>query len=71
VNKKVRGKMSLSKETLGNLSDASLKNAAGGHTHGTNVCTECTACASCVQTCMIDSGICVPSCYLSSPACTC
>ena len=63
MNKKVKGKLGLSKETLCHLDDLSLKKAAGGEpTDGTNICTDCTACASCFNTCMIDTGVCVPSC---------
>jgi hypothetical protein len=49
VNKKIKVKLGLSKETLRKLDDLSLKKAAGGEpTDGTNICTDCTACASCI-----------------------
>ncbi|HSN85854.1 MAG TPA: class I lanthipeptide [Thermoanaerobaculia bacterium] len=51
MNKKINGKLGLSKETLRKLDDLNLKKAAGGEpTDGTNICTECTACASCIDT---------------------
>lgn len=69
MNKKVKKKMSLNRETLRKLDDLHLQEAAGGHTHGTNVCSECTACASCFDTCMIETGVCYPSCVPTGTTC--
>lgn len=67
MNKKIKGKLGLSKETLRKLDDLSLKNAAGGEpTDGTNICTDCgTVCGSCFPTCMADTGRCVASCGIA------
>ncbi|HEX2224679.1 MAG TPA: hypothetical protein VHN15_10780 [Thermoanaerobaculia bacterium] len=64
MNKKLKGKLGLSKETLRKLDDLSLKEAAGGEpTDGTNICTVCgTVCNTCFDTCMADTGRCYPSC---------
>jgi len=60
VNKKVKKKMSLSRETLRNLEDTRLQAAAGGVTlGGTNPCSECTICLSCFDTCMQETMPCM------------
>lgn len=51
MNKKVKKKMSLSRETLLNLESARLQEAAGGATlAGTNPCSECSVCMTCFPT---------------------
>lgn len=70
MNKKVKGRLNLSKETLCKLDDINLKAAAGGtdetltepSCRGTNICTNCTACASCFDTCQGETGVCYASC---------
>jgi hypothetical protein len=69
VNKKAKGRLNLSKETLRKLDDITLKEAAGGgetltepSCRGTNICTNCTACATCFATCQAETGVCYASC---------
>ena len=62
MNKKVRGKLDLSRETVCKLDE--LTEVKGGIFTHTNACSDCTACASCTPTCMIDSGVCAPSCNI-------
>jgi hypothetical protein len=52
MKRKINRKMSLHKETLGNLDDANLSGVAGGVlTANTNPCSNCTVCTSCIPTC--------------------
>lgn len=59
MNKKVKKKMSLSRETLCSLENARLQDAAGGVTlGGTNPCSECSVCMTCFETAPCQSCTC-------------
>lgn len=64
MNKKVRGKLSLSKETLRTMEALSLKEAVGGFepTDQTNPCSLCPACNTFFDTCLIETGFCHETC---------